>query len=88
MFKDFIGIRSNLMSPTLYISDKHHILAYNDVCDQLECRQNAEKSHQHTLFCHQHLKMVTMIKSPTSLSQFNFGFAFRVQKVLTLCRVN
>ena len=72
------------MSPTLYIGHQDHILAYYDVDDRLECRQNADECHQHTFVCHQHLKMVIIIKSPTSLSQFNFGLAFRIKKALTL----
>ena len=38
------------MSPTYYIGHQHHILAYYDVDDRLDCHQHEEKCHQHTFF--------------------------------------
>ena len=39
-------------------------LTYNDAGDRLKCHQHAECD-WHTFFCHQHLKLITTIKSPT-----------------------
>ena len=42
--------RHQVTLPTSRVRHQHHILAYYDVGDRLECHQHAEKCHQHIFY--------------------------------------
>ena len=63
------GTKLNFLSPTSHIGHQHHKLAYNDVDDRIHIGMSPICIKMSpTYSCHQHLKMVTIMKSPTSLS--------------------